>query len=162
MRTQKSAMTKQIFLFMCVILLLPALVKADMYFQPGVTCKYYDPQGLDTYFDPGGHKANGLKNVGSSTKYVTCPLVWNPLRSALMGIYIRSSAASCSVYTTENAEDMDAGEYDVIPLNLVDNLGEGVYFYTPSRVISFGDSASIYCGIPAGGIINGYVIEYDN
>jgi hypothetical protein len=132
---------------------------------PGTACKYYGPQASDTFLNPSGYKANGVKNTSTVAKYVVCPLALDSpdidYGSDMMApmIFIRSASATCGLYWINPLEDGDTGEYDIKPMDDIVDQGEGIYVYTtPGETMmeGFPRSAAIYCSIPANAVINAY------
>ena len=139
-----------------VSMLVPALSQAAWVTYPGILCRYYDPQGYDYYFDPGGHKANGLQNDDNSAKHVSCPVLWDYAEDLNLFIYIRSSEADCDAYSVEHFSNFSSGEWQSVPMDS-DMNQDGVWRYRNDTAISFGSMTSIYCNIPSGAVVNGYI-----
>ena len=152
--------TKKTMVFIVMVsMLMPALSMAWVTY-PGTMCRLYDPQGSDDFFDPGGHKANGLQNDSSVDKYVTCPIVWDYSESLNGYIYIRSDEAVCDLFVVDRFSNFGTGEWESFSMPN-DTSQDGVWRYHNSTAptSSYGNTASIYCKIPAGAVINAYLTD---
>lgn len=121
---------------------------------PGLQCRYYNPLGGDTYFDPGGLSANGLKNVSSSNQYVSCPITKGfDMHTRGAWIVLDDSSTDCKLYYRG-----PNGVNQNIPEHRVTAAGSW-YLHEwdfESGWATGGRSIAIYCRIDAGKSINHY------
>lgn len=130
-------------------------VAAEEY--PGVNCKYYGKQGSDAYFDPNGYAANGLKNADTSSRYAVCPLV-SP-NAPIDTIVVRMGTASdvCKVYQKDNTNlSQTVYSRSWYLTDPASGLTMHVFTIGQSGGYPGGTSYTIYCNVPAGGVIRGY------
>lgn len=127
---------------------------------PGLMCRYYDPLGTDTFFDPGGYSANGIKNVSTGTRWVSCPLVRDKRGLLSMAfISLSDNSTDCRIYR----RSYEGANNYFSPSGVVE-IG-GWYYYTwdfSDDPLYYPDSSmAIYCRIDAGKIINSYYFKND-
>lgn len=149
----------------CLPVLLGALTASAQIYEnyPGVSCEYYGTQASDTYFQPNGYKAVGLKNISASSRYVTCPIKRDldlTDISVFMFIYepLSGPASNCYIYSVDLQGTMQTGEWQKYSLDSADDMGNGVTMYYNSQPKGFGHASSLYCSIPPQAVINGYSV----
>jgi hypothetical protein len=137
-----------------LVMTTPALAYSPLI--PGHMCRYYGTQSADSYFTPEGYKANGLKNTSSSSRYVTCGIP-KELDEDITEVVISLSTSSdvCKLYTRSRT----AGDYSVYTVDTILNWNgsyahdfylNGYYFEATWQ------TASVYCNVPSGAVINAY------
>lgn len=126
---------------------------ASAVMNPGLSCKYYGKQGNDTYFDPNGYTANGLKNVDTSARYVVCPLATPQEAVDELSIILSTSADVCKVYQKDNADLSQTIWSRTSTWTFVGgtvlhtfNIGQEGFYYGRN-------TWTLYCNLPAGAVI---------
>lgn len=139
----------------------PGTATAFYYYTfPTTLCRYYAPLAGDTYFNPSGLGANGIKNTSSSAKYVTCPLTLRDDSNTLArvrdaDINMSSSAGTCQLW----GRGYSGGSTAWWGTTSVDGGGSAwtYHFYPwPDYQDCTLRSCSIYCSVPAGATMASY------
>lgn len=143
--------------FMVLSAILAPNVSADeKTWYPGVSCKYYGKQASDSFFDPNGFAANGLKNTSGSARYAVCPMVSQNLRVFSAAITISSSSPDvCKLYAKDNVD----GSQEVYDTFTVREEASGAFehsFLVSSGAVHNRQTLTFYCEVPAGGVIRSY------
>ena len=147
-------MKKKLLAFSIAIIcnLTATVLNADDQVSPGLMCRYYDPLGYDDYFDPGGYGANGIRNVDSSSHYVSCPISKDPTaKTRSAWIIINDDSTYCRFYV----RTASGGSSSYTP-TIVSSGSWYLYLWDfgSSGLDTADDSVAIYCRIDAGKVIN--------
>jgi hypothetical protein len=136
---------------------------------PGLMCRYFGTQGNDSYFDPTGYSANGLRNITRSTVYAACPIAKPDYdnqqapgeqrgQTMMARITMSSSSDNCKLYRrslTGSSSGWWATKTIVSESNgLYRHIIEPPDGYT--YMSSSNSSISLYCAVPGGVYINNY------
>jgi hypothetical protein len=134
---------------------------ADLGF-PGLNCKYYGQQNLDTFLDPTGFGAAGLQNDGSSSKKIACPIS-KPVSNGIEYVHAKITTSStvepkCHIYISVPTDPPNWESYSFGSISgshttpslanyHVDDLPAGI--------------ATLYCSVfPAGAVIHQYSVSW--
>jgi hypothetical protein len=136
---------------------------------PGLMCRYYGKIGNDTYFNPNGYSANGIKNTSSSDYYMACPIA-NPTHDSELSdsgnsylnwgrITIDTTSGDCKLY----GRSLTGSSNYYFSTTVIEAQNNGLqrHVMNPSTFIAtYGDSLSIFCKIPGGKYINNYDAQF--
>lgn len=122
--------------------------------MPGLNCRYYGTLGSDTYFNPSGYSANGLKNTSGSAKYLACPISKDTSGDTdIAWALITDVTASCELWARGTSGTTHWSTTSV------DYVEPGYYRYTFDAATAFAtssNSATIFCSIPASAALINY------
>jgi hypothetical protein len=127
---------------------------------PGLNCKYYGKQGSDSYFDPNGFTANGLKNTDASSRYAVCPLTRNAMGIDAAGIFLSTSSDVCKLYI-KNTADLSQTIISRTSKSTNSDTGLTTHMFQVSEDDSYtlSETLTLYCNIPAGAVIREYWLQ---
>jgi hypothetical protein len=159
-------MTNTLKFLVLLACLFPALAVADDLYEttiPGTACKLYQPQANDTFMNPSGLSANGLKNTSASAAKVVCPITkidsnFNNSKNSFysMVVFMSSSAGNAQFYSRK----LDGTDYDVLSPVEIGPAGNMYYYWiNGSKRNTFGRSVAAYMDLPAGANITGVNYE---
>jgi hypothetical protein len=135
---------------------------------PGLNCELWDRAASDTHLDPGGYRANGLKNTSSTLKHIACPFAkpdYDVQQSLKYGhtdearVMMSTGDASCKLFASELASSTNWW----VPVNLIQSSGNGIYTHAVSAdavdahlYYTYAHALVFYCQLPAGEYVNNY------
>jgi hypothetical protein len=132
-------------------------VSAEQY--PGVNCKYYGKQGSDSFFDPNGYAANGLKNTSTSARFAVCPLVAPAKAIDRIEVRISTSVDVCKLYQKNN-QDLSQTVHTRSRYSGNPQLGIWWHTFDLNQTGSYlaNTTYTLFCEIPAGDHIRSYAL----
>jgi hypothetical protein len=136
---------------------------------PGIFCRYYSMIGNDTFFNPSGYGANGLKNIATAAKYVSCPVikVGDGYEDVVGSVQIFIQHASTATVTCSliSKNPLNVGETKASPIKAQASSEAGTtHWYSYTWNFSTGwdttdATYSIYCSLPASSAVMSYWIN---
>jgi hypothetical protein len=137
---------------------------------PGVRCKYYGLQSDDTFMGVTGTR-NALVNNDSVSHYAVCPVISDLRMAATFSdaeIWVRNGV-TCSLYMRQ-WDGSSTSSYPSTPEKTRTDTASGTTTYewcgtscgafrNGPDAINAGATFALYCRVPPGGEINGYLFR---
>lgn len=114
---------------------------------PGLACKWYGKLGVDTYFNPSGFSANGVKNTSGTAKYLSCPIIKKPSNATdVAWAIMNTSSGSCELWTRGYSATT---HWTTSSISAVESGYWKYEFDASSNFNTANQSASVFCSVPA-------------